>query len=203
MNQPQDIDSNGNNFNKWPDIIVDTLTVQIRSTMGPDYAIEQEYPGSFINNDGSITLSGTVPYYLVGYQYIVLRHWECTETWSDSVDFTPDVVNYNFYTNPPSIQFPQNMANTDAYGNPVDGNLLWSGDVTNGNDDVLGEQDGYITLDDVFLVYDANLIILSGYNELDLNGDGYVTLDDVFLVYDNNLVIAQTVSPITLNSKKK
>ena len=38
---------------------------------------------------------------------------------------------------------------------------------------------------------------------LDINGDGYVTLDDVFLAYNNNLVIAQIVNPITLNSKKK
>ena len=92
------------------------------------------------------------------------------------------------------------MTNADAYDNPVDGNVIWAGDITDQNDD-LGVQDGYVTLDDVFMVYDANLIILSGYNLLDINGDGYVTLDDVFLVYNNNLVLAQTVNPITLSSK--
>ena len=203
MNQAQDVDAYGNNFNKWQGTAVDTLTVQIRSTIGPDYMIEQQFSGSYINTDGTITLSGSVPYSITGYQYIVIKHWESVETWSDSVDFTPNVVNYNFFTNAPSTQFPNNMTNTDAYGTPVDGNVIWAGDVTNGNDDVLGEQDGYVTLDDVFMIYNANLIILTGYNEQDINGDGYVTLDDVFLAYNNNLVIAQIVNPITLNSKKK
>ena len=57
------------------------------------------------------------------------------------------------------------MTNTDAYGNLVEGNLIWAGDITNG-DDKIGVQDGYVTLDDVFLIYYANLVILSGYNEL-------------------------------------
>ena len=60
-----------------------------------------------------------------------------------------------------------------------------------------------ITLNDMLMIYDANLATIQGYNVLDINGDGYVTLDDVFLVYDNNLATAQVINPITLNSKKK
>ena len=203
MNQTQDIDSVGDNFNKWSGSMVDTVSVLIRSAVAPDYAILAEIHGLSLNVDGTLSESLLPSLNTVNrYVYFVFKHRSSIETWSDVIDLSDTVSsNYNFFTQPPSTQFPNNMTNTDEYGNIVNGNLIWAGDVTNGNDDVLGEQDGYVTLDDVFMIYYANLVVMSGYNVLDINGDGFVTLDDVFLVYNNNLLLAQIVNPITLNSK--
>ena len=192
MLQTQDADENGN-WNKFSNLIVDTLTVQIRSALAPDYLIVQEFPASSINVDGTISLSGTLPATITGENYIVIKHRNSIETWSEIVDFTSMTVNYNFYTSSISTQFGGNQS--PFYINSVyKGSLIWAGDLI---------QDGSINIFDLAdsfdMMNDPNAPV--GYVTEDVNGDGTINIYDLSIVFDNMNFGVGSINPFTLKKK--
>ena len=174
MNQTLQFDSINqelvNIFNNPP--YVDTLSVLIRKTSPPNYDILAEYHGIGLSTNGvlpELTLYNNDS--TNKYSYIVIKHRNCIETWSDSVSFLDTIVNYNFYTHSNSTQFPNNMYKLFVNGVQT-GNFIFSGDLT---------QDGTINIFDIAEVFDMlndpNAPI--GYILNDINGDGVVNIFDL------------------------
>ena len=177
MNQTQDVDINLNQFNKFPGITVDTLSVYLASSVAP-YNFLYGANSLNINPNGSVTLP--VPGGMSGSYYIAVFHRSSVQTWSSSpVSFAGSTINYNFTTSA-SKAFGSNQK--DLLGNGT----IWgfySGDISSGS----GQQDGYVDFFDLNDIYNLNVASAFGYQVPDLTGDGFVDFFDVNLVYNNNL----------------
>ena len=75
--------------------IVDTITILVRNTTPPNYVVEAEYTGLNLYPNGSISPIALTNNWnrcpseaISGYHYIVVKHRNSIETWSDSVDFS-------------------------------------------------------------------------------------------------------------------
>jgi len=193
MNQTQGIDWNtGDLFNNFPGTVVDTLTVLIRNTRPPNYIIEATYNGLNINTNGSIQ-----PIYLnsnwnacpfgeiTGYHHIVIKHRNSIETWSDSVDFSVQQINYNFFTHTP-VEFAGGM-----YEDPSGNYEIWGGDV---------DQNGNLESIDLNDIYQAEISnndsVNNGYVLNDVDGNGDVDSQDLGLAYNNEITGANTINPV-------
>ena len=171
---------------------VDTLSVLIRSASPPSYYVLAEFHNVGVYDNGSIS-DIIIPTNLSGYNYIVINHRNSLETWSDSVNFSDTLINYNFFLKPVSSQFPNNMI-PNYVNNTYEGSLIWTGEVM---------QDGIINIFDLASVFDImndpNAPV--GYFTEDLNGDGIVNIFDLSLVFDNMNIGAGSVNPFTLKKK--
>jgi len=195
MNQTQGIDWNtGNLYNNFGDNIVDTLTIILRKTnisnLNNPCTIDTAFYGLNINVDGTIapiTLSSS----LTGYHYIVVIHRNSIQTWSDSVDFTADIINYNFNTNISQFAMDGGMYinNNLAY--------IWGGDVN---------QNGNLESEDATEIYVAaisdNETINNGYVINDIDGNGNIDSQDYGLAYSNSLIGANIINPFSYQKKK-
>jgi len=119
-----------------------------------------------------------------GTYYIVVKHFNCIETWSkaggENLIINGTIYNYDFTT-----------TSSQAYGNnlKLKGSkyCLYSGDVN---------QDGYITLFDVILIYnDASNFVLGRNLATDLTGDNIIDLTDVTLGYNNSASFISKITP--------
>lgn len=193
MNQAKDYNIKDDSFYpKFTNQIVDTISVIIRSTNPPNYSILAEYHSLNLNTDGSVT-DISVPARIISSNYIVINHRNSVETWSDSVDFSDTLINYNFFTHHVSTEFPDNMYKLYSNGVHI-GNFIYSGDLT---------QDGVINIFDLADIFDFinDPTSVSGYKLEDVNGDGVINIYDLVLVYDNIILGITSVNPFMMKKK--
>ncbi|MEI6822775.1 MAG: T9SS type A sorting domain-containing protein [Bacteroidota bacterium] len=192
MNQTLGINwDTGDLFHNFGSNIVDTVTVLIRSTIPPTYIIEATFNGVNITTNGSIPTIylnsnwSSCPYgAITGYHHIVIKHRNSIETWSDSVDFSGQQINYNFFTHTP-VEFEGGMYE-DANGNFE----IWGGDVNqNGNLESADFSEIYLAENS----YDET--VNNGYVIDDIDGNGNIDSQDVGIAYNNANWGANTINP--------
>jgi len=148
----------------------DTVRAYLRNVNSPYNIVD--YARTVIDSvlfGGSFTFMNAP----TGTYYIVLKHRNGLETWSESggISLTKGGLNYYDFTS----------SQTQAYGN----NLvlkgakycLFSGDVN---------QNGIIDLTDIVLIYNDVSTFASGYINSDLNGDRIADLSDIVIAYNNS-----------------
>jgi len=150
----------------------DTVKVYLRNAF-PPFALADSSQGSI----DSLSYSGLINFSNAssGTYYLVVKHFNCIETWSKSggeILFSDGFIYYYDFT----------TANNQAYGNnlKLKGSkyCLYSGDVN---------QDRFIDLVDVVTIYNDAINFVSGnYLANDLTGDSIVDLSDVTLCYNNS-----------------
>ena len=79
-----------NTFNVFPGSVSDTLTIQLAGTNDP-YEIVYSKNGVPINTDGTVNLQD-IPAGLSGNYYIIIKHRNHVETWSQIVSFAGGVT---------------------------------------------------------------------------------------------------------------
>ena len=197
MNQTQGIDWNsGDLYNNFGNNVVDTLTIMIRETNSTDpnvpCTIDTVLYGQSINTSGVIP-SITLPYNLTGYHYIVIIHRNSIQTWSDSVDFSTDTINYNFHTHISQFALDGGM-----YIDESNLAYIWGGDVN---------QNGNLESEDATAIYVAAIsvdqLVNNGYVINDVDGNGNIDSQDYGLAYSNSLIGANVINPLSYLKKKK
>ncbi|MDQ3021714.1 MAG: metallophosphoesterase [Bacteroidota bacterium] len=114
--------------------------------------------------------------------YLVIKHRNSIETWSDSLKFTANVSNYNF-TLSLAQAYGNNMIQIDS--TPVRF-AIYNGDVN---------QDGIVDLADLFLIDNDAYNFATGYFPTDLTGDNFVGVDDMAIAENNAYNFVSTVKP--------
>jgi agmatine/peptidylarginine deiminase len=158
----------------------DTVKIYLREAVAP-YNVIDSSAGVL----DSLTFEKTFSFYncVSGTYYIVIKHNQCTETWSRSggepLVNDSTVYNYNF-TN----------SNTQAYGNNLiqKGSkfCLYSGEINN---------DGNIDLEDMLTIYNDAGNFITGNVITDLTGDNLVDLNDMIIVSNNSGSFVSVVRP--------
>ena len=161
--------------------ISDTAKVYLRNSSSP-YAFVDSASG--VINSNIFTGLFEIQNAPAGNYYIVIKHRNTIETWSNEpVSYTQTVtINYNF-SNSITQAFGSNMKQVDA--SPVRFGIF-SGDVN---------QDDIVDLTDIINVFnDANLF-LSGYVATDLTGDDFVDLSDLTIAFNNSNAFVTVIRP--------
>lgn len=119
-----------------------------------------------------------------GNYYLVAKHFSSIETWSkaggESLSSGYNTYNYDF-TNSTNKAFGNNLK---LKGSRY---CLFSGEIN---------QDSYITLYDIILIYNGALnFIIGNYMNTDFNGDRIVDLLDVTLCYYNSANFVSVKKP--------
>jgi hypothetical protein len=148
--------------------ISDTLTVELTQALYPHTTVFSEH-GVPISTEGTISLT-TIPGALTGNYFIVIKHRNHIETWSQSLSFEGSSVNYDF---------------TDAVNKAWGDNLvlvgsdycLYTGDTNN---------DEFVDAFDLVLTFNLNRLSGYGYQVSDINADGFVDIYDLIKVFNNN-----------------
>jgi len=148
--------------------ISDTLTVELTQALYPHTTVFSQH-GVPISTEGSISLT-TIPGALTGNYFIVIKHRNHIETWSQSLSFEGSSVNYDF---------------TDAVNKAWGDNLvlvgsdycLYTGDTNN---------DEFVDAFDLVLTFNLNRLSGYGYQVSDINADGFVDIYDLIKVFNNN-----------------
>jgi len=148
--------------------VCDTIQVSLADANYPYTVLETVKHTINTSGEGAFEFPGTV---IGGSYYIIVKHRNTLETWSDvPVTLSSPVNSYDF-----------TIAMTKAFGNnEVDlggSYAIRSGDVN---------QDGVINSDDEDSVESNALLFLSGYVPQDLTGDYLVESSDLSLI-ENNL----------------
>lgn len=160
----------------------DTLTVYLKGSSPPYNSVDSS---KSVIDESSLT--GNFKFYNApsGNYYIVISHRNTVETWSSSLHSFVQFSNsaYDF----------SNLI-TSAYGNnmqQVDSSPLrfaiYSGDVN---------QDGFIDLKDVVIIYNSSNAFANGYVVTDVNGDLITDLADVIIAYNNAISFVSAKSPV-------
>jgi len=191
MNQTQGINwDTGDLYNNFDGSVVDTLTVLIRKTNVTDpvspCSIDTAFYGQSLNVDGTIspiTFIDNTP----GGLYIVIKHRNSIETWSDIVDFSTDTITYNFFTHISQFALDGGMY--------IDNNNLayiWGGDVN---------QNGNLESEDATEIYVSAIsedeTVNNGYVINDVDGNGNIDSQDYGLAYSNALIGANVINPFS------
>ncbi len=125
---------------------------------------------------------------LSGSYYKVVKHRNSIETWSSAgVSYDRSInSHYNFIT-PEGAAFGNNQA---IVNQKFSYRGMYSGDI---------EQNGFIDLNDVTLVYnDANAFV-TGYVNTDVTGDSAADLADLLITYNNNMAFISVQKPLGAN----
>jgi hypothetical protein len=157
-----------NSYNMFPGTISDTLTVQLAQVVDP-YTIVHTEHGISINTDGTISLNA-VPSTLSGNFFIIIKHRNHIETWSQSVSFADPIISYDF-TNAISKAWGNNMVRVGS------SYCIYTGDTN---------KDQYVDGFDLAKVFNLNKQGSFGYQVSDINGDGFVDGFDLAKVFNNN-----------------
>jgi len=163
--------------NQFTGNVADQITVELRNSTAP-YALAGGPYTLDLKTDG--TASVTIPGSLNGSYYIVVKHRNSIESWTNSsVSFSGSAVDYNFSTS-------ANM----AYGSNlklVSGKyVIYGGDVN---------QDGIIDSDDLIPVDNDAASFLSGYLATDVNGDGLIHSADITMINSNSAIFIAKITP--------
>ncbi len=174
----QGTDDGATTHDMFTGTIADTLSIAIAETTAPYNTVYSAH-GVAINTDGTIVLN-TIPGSLTGDHYIIVRHRNHVETWSQAVSFTGQTISYDM-TDDVAKAWGSNLKQVGS------GYCIFTGDAN-------GDQ--YIDGFDVALVFNKNLDGAYNYQLEDLNGDGFVDGFDVALVFNNNLTGVGQNTPI-------
>ncbi len=200
MNKAQDVNPDDyTQFDKFPGTVVDTISVILANPTDPWEYVYQAH-GVNLNKDGSVSL--TVPSSLSGTYYVVIKHRQTVETWSNMpLDFSSSPVSHNFTTSGQQA-FGMNM---QYLGSGVFG--LYGGEITS----MTGGQDGYIDIFDNNDVFNFSQTAAFGYILEDLTGfspaggtgpDGFVDIFDMALVFNNmQMAIGMNTPPAPMKKK--
>jgi hypothetical protein len=172
MNKTQN--ENGDQF---PDDIADEIVVELHQGDAP-YALASGPYIVGLHTEGAAQLS--IPASFDAGYYIVIRHRNSVETWSNApVSFSGSTVSYNFTD-----------AASRAYGNnlkAIAGSfVIYSGDVN---------QDGVVDSADMTPVDNDAAGYLSGYLVTDVNGDGIVDTADMTVLDNNSASYIGVITP--------
>ena len=157
-------------------MVADTVRCIIKNGVSPYLKVDSVKVYINTNGQGTATLTNV----LTGNNYyIVIKHRNAVETWSNIVNFPTYSPSYNFAS-----------AQNQAYGsNQVKVGTNWclySGDVN---------QDGIVDSGDMGIVDNDNAAYVSGYTSTDVNGDGIVDSGDLGLVDNNNAIYVGKIVP--------
>jgi hypothetical protein len=181
----QDCDDGENSYNMFSGTISDTLTIQIAQTADP-YTVLYGAHGVAINTDGTVSLSN-VPGTLTGSYYIIVKHRNHIETWSQIVSFAGQIINYNF-TDAASKAWANNMVNIGGKY------CIYTGDTN---------KDQYVDGFDIVITFNLNKLGSFGYQVSDINGDGFIDGFDLVKVFNNNKKgIGMNTPPAPMKKKK-
>jgi hypothetical protein len=164
----KDCDDGENSFDLFAGIVTDTLTVQLANTTAP-YATVFTQHGVPINTNGTVTIS-TIPGTLSGSYYIVIKHRNHIETWSQITSFAGTSISYNF-TNAISRAWGNNMVLVGSVY------CIYTGDTN---------LDEYVDGFDLVITFNLNKQGSFGYQVSDINADGFVDGFDLVKVFNNN-----------------
>ncbi len=175
------------------------LMNQAQNEVGPEYAagiadkiiVELHENGVYTNvvyEDLSVLLLtngdaivGNIPTTMSGSYWIVIKHRNSIETWSNNaVDFSSPVnVNYDFTTSA-STAFGSNLKQMgDIFA-------IYAGDV---------DQDGGVGIADMGLIDNLSSVFASGYLPEDIDGDGSISVVDMGIVDNNSSNFVAVVKP--------
>jgi hypothetical protein len=167
---------------QWGSGIADHITVELHGASSP-YILESTFEPVILNTTGICTI--TVPAYLSGSYYIVVKHRNSIETWSYiPLTFASSIINYDF-TVPNSDPLYINNAYGDNMKQVEPGvYAIFGGDA---------DASAYIDGDDFNSI--DNTLYTGGYIIEDVDGTGYIDGDD-FNIVDNTLYNG-VISPVT------
>lgn len=122
------------------------------------------------------------PRALTGDYYLILKHYNCLETWSAApVHIEPNVQDIYDFTTSDAQAFGNNMMLKGARW------CIYSGDV---------DQDGTIDLADVVFVYnDVVNFVVGNITISDLNGDYFTDLSDLLIAFNNSVNFVAKITP--------
>lgn len=159
----------------------DTVRVYLHRSDFPNVVVD-----SAVNTMGSNAVSNALNFTkaLDGNYYRVVKHRNSIETWSSVgvAYIRGSAGNYNFIQ-PDGQAYANNqviVSTTPFYRG------MYSGDI---------DQNGFIDLTDVSLVYNDAVIFASGYKKTDVTGDNITDLTDLLITYNNNADFVTVVKP--------
>ena len=172
-------------YDMFPGTISDTLTVQLAQITDPYLILHTEH-GVPVNTDGTINLN-TIPGTFTDSYYIIIKHRNHIETWSQILSFSGQIINYNFTD-----------ALSKAWGNNMIGiggkYYLYTGDTN---------KDQYVDGFDLVITFNLNKLGSYGYQISDINGDGFIDGFDLVKVFNNNKKGVGMNTPAAPMKKKK
>ncbi len=163
-----------------------TLKLNMRDTVT---AYLRNYSSPFAKVDSakavidSITFTGAFHFNSAssGSYYIEITHRNSIETWSKipvAIN-TGSITDYNF-TNSAAKAFGNNLT---LKGTKY---CIYSGDVN---------QDGFVNLSDVILVYNDGANFVTGYKNTDVTGDNTSDLTDLIITFNNSSLFVSKIIP--------
>jgi hypothetical protein len=171
-------------YDFFPGTISDTLTIQIAQTTAP-YTILHTVHGASINVDGTINMSN-IPATLTSSYYVIIKHRNHVETWSQIVSFAGQIIDYSFTD-----------ALSKAWGNNMiligTASCIFTGDTNS---------DQYVDGFDLAITFNLNKQGGYGYRLSDINGDGFVDGFDLVKVFNNNKKGVGMNTPVAPMKKK-
>jgi hypothetical protein len=172
-------------YDMFSGTISDTLTVQIAQINDPYLILHTEH-GVPVNTDGTISLNA-IPGTFTNSYYIIIKHRNHIETWSQIVPFSGQVINYNF-TDAVSKAWGNNMVKIGSTY------YLFTGDTN---------KDQYVDGFDLVITFNLNKLGSYGYQVSDINGDGFIDGFDLVKVFNNNKKGVGMNTPAAPMKKKK
>ncbi|NVO19358.1 MAG: hypothetical protein HXX13_06640 [Bacteroidetes bacterium] len=159
--------------------IADQVTIELHNASTP-YATAYTFSNVDLLTDGSVSIS-TIPGNISGSYYIVVKHRNSIETWSNSaIAFDlPGAVSFDFTTDAAKAY----MSNLKSVGTAW---VIYGGDAT---------ADGVVDGSDMANVDNASTALLQGYLTEDVNGDGIVDGTDMAMVDNNSTSVVQVQRP--------
>jgi len=160
--------------------VKDTVKVFLRDASSP-YNITDSASGIL----DTITFSHVFSFYksVSASYFIVLKHDQCTETWSRSggEELTNDSTIYNYdFTSSVSQAFGNNLIQKGSKF------CMYSGEINN---------DGFINLEDLLSIYNDAEMFKTGNVKTDLTGDKLVDLNDILIVFNNSSGFIGVIRP--------
>ena len=156
----------------------DTVTAYLRSSSSPFAKVDSsEAVIDSITFTGAFHFNNASP----GSYYIEIIHRNSIETWSKTAVAinTGSVSDYDF-TNSAAKAFGNNLT---LKGTKY---CIYSGDVN---------QDGFVNLSDVILVYNDGANFVTGYKATDVTGDNVSDLSDLIITFNNSSLFVSKVIP--------
>ncbi|MEO8665944.1 MAG: hypothetical protein ABI462_10640 [Ignavibacteria bacterium] len=157
----------------------DTVTAYLRNINSPFNIVD-----SAKTKIDSLSFKGNFVFYRAGAgnYYIVVKHRNCIQTWSKAggIIFNPGTPSAYDFTLSQSQAYGSNLKLTGTKYS------LYSGDA---------DQNGYINLNDILIIYNDALTFTTGYTASDINGDNLVNLSDYLIALNNSVAFVRMIAP--------
>ncbi len=149
--------------------IRDTVRIYLKRYLGFSQTLDS---GKAVIDSSTLHCSFNFSYLPDSYCYIVVKHRNSLETWTQPLYFTDPVSTFDMTVNS-GMAYGNNIIQTD--NSPVLFSI-YGGDV---------DQDGSIDATDLSMIDNDSYLFASGYKKTDINGDGFVDATDAAIT-DNN-----------------